>query len=354
MTESTEQKPDDAMAEQKRKLMNDRLTVARRQGYAKAKADITADLQSAFEHGHAKGLADTAAEQPRDELFKAVAAAMQDVQDLEHTESNKEGGFTYATIDQFVASVRRTIAKHGLSVWDSMISSEITERPGANGKINKRIVCEFLFALRHESGQTDVPSRWTQSTHYFGGQSEGACHSFALKRFLKSSFLIATGDADDLDAYGRDPETEAPEGAEGEAEQKKAAAPKPSKKDPKAPTKRALDSAKEKLFACETVEALRETFASFSSALKADEGLIEYSRERVKLIKEKAEGGESDDDKQARRNAEAAETVDKINDEKKAAKPAAKKPDPESEDDDSVETEKTSTEDAADSVAGLL
>tara|TARA_R100000664_G_scaffold34016_1_gene53430 strand:+ start:3331 stop:3999 length:669 start_codon:yes stop_codon:yes gene_type:complete len=114
--------------------------------------------------------------------------------------------YDYASIDKFLEHVREVIGEAGLVVLQDEISVEHFDRQ-SGGKVKPWQTYVYEFSIVDESGESTKPLRRTVSVPFNGAQASGSAQSYALKQFLRSTFLIATGDKvelNDADAMATD------------------------------------------------------------------------------------------------------------------------------------------------------
>lgn len=105
-----------------------------------------------------------------------------------------KGGLKYdfTSVDDFMAMVNPLCADAGLVIMQDEVECSVE---------NKQLKVKFEFMLLHTSGDSYGPLRRQVSVGAYGAQSYGSAQSYALKQFMRSLFIIATGDKDDPD-YG--------------------------------------------------------------------------------------------------------------------------------------------------------
>ena len=128
-------------------------------------------------------------------ITNAISNVMGDIKQLEHDSKNDFQNYTYASIDGFLKMVRPICAKHGLVITieeDDVKVEKYGDRPF--------LTVKYKFILSHKDGETwgFRPSR-TMMVEVKGGQSFGSSMAYTLKQFMRSLFLIDTGEKDDLD-----------------------------------------------------------------------------------------------------------------------------------------------------------
>jgi len=131
-------------------------------------------------------------------VAKAIVGIMGDVKKLPKEDSNDYAKYRYTSIDGFLDAMRPICAKHKLAI----ITDEDGCRVDESGK--NLWVC-FTFILVHESGESWTSSPRTVAVSATGAQAFGSAQSYALKQFMRATFQIATGDADDPDGQKAEP-----------------------------------------------------------------------------------------------------------------------------------------------------
>jgi len=117
----------------------------------------------------------------------AIVAVMAAVPKLGKGEKNTHGDYKFASIDDFLEAVRPLCAEAGLIIAQNEESFEM--RDGW-------LVMRFSFTLAHVSGEVwaEKQTRTIMVSAKMGAQAFGAAQSYALKQFMRSLFLIATGE----------------------------------------------------------------------------------------------------------------------------------------------------------------
>ena len=168
--------------------------------------------------------------QKHDKIMPAIAAAMGQVQKVGKEGRNKHDGYNFASIDDFLALVNPICAANGLVVHMQEAKIEDFARKGKYGE-NAWLRMTWEISVWHTSGQSLPPVMRTVEVLRNGAQAYGSAQSYALKQFLRSLFLIPTGDKDDADLQPTDAGavTQAPR-----QEQRQDAPPvdKPAPRDP--------------------------------------------------------------------------------------------------------------------------
>lgn len=136
---------------------------------------------------------------PKNELVVATCAVMAEVKRLSKGARNAHGNYEYTTVDDMKDSLRPLLAQHGLDVRISEAEWCIDRLEAKSGP---QVAARFVFdvVLRHVSGSEDPPERITILLPHTGAQTTGAARSYAVKEWLKSRFLVSTGERDEADS----------------------------------------------------------------------------------------------------------------------------------------------------------
>ena len=133
-------------------------------------------------------------------IATAINGVMGDIKTLKKDDKNTYQGYNYASIDNFLSAVNPLCAKHGLIINIDEESCEVTR----DGTKNPWIHIVYKFILSHASGDTwGYTPRRNMFVAMTGGQSMGSSMSYCLKQYMRSLFLISTGERDDLDGHNQ-------------------------------------------------------------------------------------------------------------------------------------------------------
>ena len=133
-------------------------------------------------------------------IATAINGVMGDIRTLKKEDENKFQNYSYASIDNFLRAVNPLCAKHGLIINIDEESCEITR----DGTKNPWVHIVYKFILSHASGDTwGYTPRRNMFVAMTGGQSMGSSMSYCLKQYMRSLFLISTGEKDDLDGHNQ-------------------------------------------------------------------------------------------------------------------------------------------------------
>jgi ERF superfamily len=136
-------------------------------------------------------------------VAKALNEVMGNVKKLGKDERNPFANYKYAGIESFLEMVRPLCADAGLIIIQDEEGFEFKDGADKSGKVLTWLVMTFSFGLAHSSGET-WPYRCRRTGMVqasMGSQAFGAAQSYALKSFLRSIGLIATGDTEDADSH---------------------------------------------------------------------------------------------------------------------------------------------------------
>lgn len=138
------------------------------------------------------------------EVAIAVAEVMKRIAKLDKTETNKHGGYRYASVDDFYEMVRPLLAETGLVIIPEELSTSSLNTTTANGT-RTWLVIKYDFTLNVGGVEWEFrPKRTAMADSSMGSQAFGAAASYAEKFFLRSLFKIATGEPD-IDAAEAQP-----------------------------------------------------------------------------------------------------------------------------------------------------
>jgi hypothetical protein len=116
---------------------------------------------------------------------------------------NNHGGYSYASTDAFFEAINPACSEAGLIIKPraksvTIETFEVTDKHSGKSVQKRMVVGRYNFVLIHESGATwcdDLDERMI-ALDFTGPQSFGALESYAVKTFMRSLFLVATGDKD--------------------------------------------------------------------------------------------------------------------------------------------------------------
>ena len=130
----------------------------------------------------------------KSEIVGAIAQAMGSIGKLGKENKNSHGNYQFTSIDDFMAATSKACSEAGIAIMQDETSLEVID------KGNKQwLKVSYVFTVHHSSGETMGPFTRSVAVMFTGAQAFGAAQSYALKQFMRSTFQIATGDADDPD-----------------------------------------------------------------------------------------------------------------------------------------------------------
>jgi hypothetical protein len=195
------------------------------------------------------------------EIMTAIAKAMGQVQRVSKEGRNKHDGYNFASIDDFLALVNPICAENGLVVMMQEKAIEDFTRKGKFGE-NSWMRVTWEIVVWHISGQSLPPVLRTVEVLRNGAQAYGSSQSYALKQFLRSLFLIPTGDKDDADLQPTDAGVASPVTAPSRDDARLAAPPE------------AIEAAKQSLLNADTLDRLRDIFTGLPRDVQAHRDVI--------------------------------------------------------------------------------
>jgi len=128
----------------------------------------------------------------------AVNQVMGEVKRLLKSERNREAGYRFASIDDFLAAVNPLCAEAGLIILQDELDARLVN-DGGNSFDRSWLWTTFTFTLAHKSGAIYGPLTRSVMVPARGAQAFGSAQSYALKQFMRSLFQIPTGDKEDAD-----------------------------------------------------------------------------------------------------------------------------------------------------------
>jgi hypothetical protein len=132
-------------------------------------------------------------------ITTAIIEVMSKVKRLGRKDHNNHYKYNFAGIDNFLEAVNPLCAETGLIIMASEVSRQIEKTQKAD-KQSVWLLLEFDFTLAHASGAYIAsPMRRSVMVPAEGAQAFGSAQSYALKQFMRSLFMIPTGEGDDAD-----------------------------------------------------------------------------------------------------------------------------------------------------------
>lgn len=133
------------------------------------------------------------------DIHAGIIAVMASLGTLDKANENKFDKYDYASIDDFIHFVRGHCFSAGIYIEQDEIEAKLVDVAKKDGKPMAMWWATFAFTVRHQGGTHIGPIRKSVMVQANGAQAAGSAQSYALKQFMRSMFLIPTGDADDPD-----------------------------------------------------------------------------------------------------------------------------------------------------------
>jgi hypothetical protein len=137
----------------------------------------------------------------------AVVKVMASVKKLGKSDRNKFSGYDFVSVDSFLQALNPLCADAGLVILCDELEAEVMpggEKPDGRGgtkRLGNQLRVKWAFTLIHESGEMSSPFRRSVSVPAEGAQAYGSAQSYALKQFMRGTFMVPTGDKDDADFH---------------------------------------------------------------------------------------------------------------------------------------------------------
>lgn len=142
------------------------------------------DFETNFEHLESE---------PSGGLSGAIAKAMGEIKRLTRTAEHFQK-FKYVPVDEFKDHLRPILAANGLHLSCDEVSASFDNGNSEGGKNQTFATFTFQFHVRHESGEIGMGERTTVRVPYRDAQTTGIAKSYALKEYLKTSFMMSSSD----------------------------------------------------------------------------------------------------------------------------------------------------------------
>jgi hypothetical protein len=125
-----------------------------------------------------------------------VLAVMAGLGTLAKERTGKGVNYSFASIDDFLQFVRAHCHEAGIFIEQDELEARMVDVAKGDGKMMAMWWATYAFTVRHVGGTSIGPMRRSVMVQAFGAQSCGAAMAYALKQFMRSLFLIPTGEAD--------------------------------------------------------------------------------------------------------------------------------------------------------------
>lgn len=140
----------------------------------------------------------TAAPQGVAKILTAIAKATGEMKKVGKGGENKHDNYMFASIDDFLSMVNPVCSENGLIFLVNEVAIEDFMRKGKYGE-SSWMRQQFSITPYHVSGESLPTVFRSVEVLRNGGTAYGSAQSYVIKQYLRGLFLIATGDADDLD-----------------------------------------------------------------------------------------------------------------------------------------------------------
>lgn len=133
------------------------------------------------------------------DVHAGILAVMASLGTLAKDNENKFDKYDYASIDDFIEFVRGHCVTAGIYIDQDEEEARLVDVAKKDGKAMAMWWARYSFIVKHIGGSETKPKRRSVMVQASGAQSSGSAQSYALKQFMRSQFLIPTGDKDDPD-----------------------------------------------------------------------------------------------------------------------------------------------------------
>lgn len=127
---------------------------------------------------------------------EGILAVMAALGTLAKDRTGKGVNYSFASIDDFIEHVRSHCYEAGVFIVQDEIEARMVDVSKSDGKTMAMWWATYEFTVRHVGGTSIGPIKRSVMVQAFGAQSCGAAMAYALKQFMRSLFLIPTGEAD--------------------------------------------------------------------------------------------------------------------------------------------------------------
>lgn len=126
-------------------------------------------------------------------IAEAICAVMTELERLKKADHNKFANYDFTSVDDFKDEIRPLMALNGLYLHATQASLDLKEVRGDKDKISTVALFDFDLTLKHVCGEAEPPVRMSVLLPITGAQTSGAARSYAIKEWMKSSFLASSG-----------------------------------------------------------------------------------------------------------------------------------------------------------------
>lgn len=132
-------------------------------------------------------------------IASALCKVMMAAKQLGYDSSNAHSNYKYVSADKFFSVFGPICADAGLVIIMDEDSAEIAGATGKDGKVSSWLKTRYKFTFAHESGAVYGPVFRTVMVLANGAQAFGSAQTYLLKQFLRATFLVPTGERDEVD-----------------------------------------------------------------------------------------------------------------------------------------------------------
>jgi hypothetical protein len=131
---------------------------------------------------------------------KAVNAIIKDLGESgiakDRSASTGQGSYRYRGIDDVMQAVSVLLPKHGLCIYQSAISHDVTQRTNSKGTVIFRVREEFEFELVAVEDGSSRKMRWISEADDSSDKATNKAGSVAYREFCLKTFCIPVNGAD--------------------------------------------------------------------------------------------------------------------------------------------------------------
>lgn len=133
-------------------------------------------------------------------ISEAILSVSEGLNVLVKMKDNSFERYNFASIDDFMAHVRKPCHEHGLSIIQNENTPPVLqEMKSKKGTPLMMWFASYSFYLVHKEGDMFGPINRTVMVQANGAQAAGSAQSYAWKQFVRSTFMLPTSDKDDPD-----------------------------------------------------------------------------------------------------------------------------------------------------------
>jgi len=132
-------------------------------------------------------------------LFRKLAAAQQQIGKVARDGRNRNQHYDYATAEALLGEVRNPLADHGVVLLPELDAIEQREHSYRSGESSTLTTVKVRFTFCDTQTGATLARSWAGSGDDPGDKGLGKAYTNALKTFVRSVFLIPTGDDPEAD-----------------------------------------------------------------------------------------------------------------------------------------------------------